>query len=65
VAFEGVRAAGVDFQLTLRGQQPVPITLRAIDGKRPSGPEIQSLIQRLPDWVTVRAFCYRTTDLRL
>jgi hypothetical protein len=65
VAFEGVRGEGVDFEMTLRGQHPVAVTLRAIDGKRPSGPEVSSLAQHLPDWVTVRAFSYRITQLKL
>jgi hypothetical protein len=65
VAFEGVRGEGIDFQMTLRGQQPIPVTLQAIDGKRPSGPEVHNLAQHLPPWVTMRAFSYRITHLNL
>jgi hypothetical protein len=65
VMFEGVRADGIDFQLTLRGSQPVDLALRGIDGKRPSGPEMQALGARLPDWVTLRAFSYRMAQIRI
>jgi hypothetical protein len=65
VMFEGIRDDGVDFQLTLRGSQPVDLILRGIDGKRPATPEIQALGSVLPKWVTLRAFSYRMTRIRV
>jgi hypothetical protein len=63
--FEGVPSDGVDFQLTLRGAAPVEIGLRAIDTKPPASPEMQTLRKSLPEWVTVRAFAYRMTKIRI
>jgi hypothetical protein len=53
VGFEGVPAAGVDIHLTLRGQHPVEIELRGMDGAPASGTAIEALSRRLPnsDWM--------------
>jgi hypothetical protein len=65
VMFEGVRDDGIDFQLVLRGSQPVELGLRAIDSKRPSSPEIEALSKQVPDWVTLIAFSYRMTQVKI
>ena len=65
VNFEGVPTAGVDIQLTLRGAQPVEVVLRGVDGAPASGPAIESVGKRLPDWVTLSSYSYRMARLRL
>jgi hypothetical protein len=65
VRFEGVPAAGVDIQLTLRGPGPVEIELLAIDGAPASGPAIEALARRLPAWTTLISYSYRTARVKL
>ena len=65
VHFEGVPAAGMDIQLTLRGSHPVEIDLRGIDGTLAAGPDIQALSRRLPDWVTLISYSYRVTRTKI
>jgi hypothetical protein len=65
VNFEGVPSGGVDIQLTLRGSRPVEVDLRGIDGAPASGPEIESVRRRLPDWVTLTSYSYRMARLKL
>jgi hypothetical protein len=65
VGFEGVPAAGVDIELTLRGSRPVEIDLRGVDGGPASGPAIEALSRRLPGWVTLIAYSYRTTRVKI
>ena len=65
VNFEGVPSAGVDLQLILRGSQPVEVDLLGIDGAPASGPEIESVSKRLPDWVALSSYSYRMARLRL
>jgi hypothetical protein len=43
LGFEGIPADGVDVQLTLRGQGPVEIELRGMDGAPASGPPSRHL----------------------
>jgi hypothetical protein len=65
VGFEGLPAAGADIQLTLRGSRPVEIDLRGIDGAPASGPDIEALVRRLPDWVTLISYSYRTAHVQI
>jgi hypothetical protein len=65
VHFEGVPAAGVDIQLTLRGSHPVEVDLRGIDGAPAAGPDIQALARRLPDWVTLNSYSYRMARVKI
>ena len=65
VNFEGVPAAGVDIQLTLRGWQPVEAELRGIDGAPATGPEVRALEARLPDWVNLTTYSYRLTRIKI
>ena len=65
VNFEGVPAAGVDIQLTLRGWQPVEVELRGIDGAPATGPEVRALGERLPDWVSLTTYSYRLSRLKI
>jgi len=57
--------AGTSLTLTLRGDAPVEIELRGIDGARPSGPEIEAVVRALPAWVTPTVTASRTTRLRI
>jgi len=63
--FEGVPAAGVDIQLTLRGADPVELDLRGIDGAPAAGPDIEALRRRLPDWVTLNSYSYRMARVKI
>ena len=63
--FEGVPAAGVDIQLTLRGADPVELDLRGIDGAPAAGPDIEALRRRLPDWVTLNSYSYRVARVKI
>jgi len=63
--FEGVDERGVDFRLVVRGQAPVEVELRAIDGALATGPEIDAVRKQLPDWATLHATAYRITRLTI
>ncbi len=65
VNFEGVPPTGVDIQLTLHGTQPVEMELVGIDGKPASGPEMDALRRRLPDWVALSSYSYRWVRLKV
>jgi hypothetical protein len=65
VSFEGVPAAGVDIQLTLRGWQPVEVELRGIDGAPATSPEVRALGERLPDWVNLTTYLYRLSRQKI
>jgi hypothetical protein len=65
VGFEGMPADGADIQLTLRGSRPVEIDLRGIDGAPASGADIEALRHRLPDWVTLISYSYRTARVKI
>jgi hypothetical protein len=65
VNFEGVPAAGVDIQLTLRGWQPVEVELRGIDGAPATGPEVRALGERLPDWVNLTTYSYHVARVKI
>jgi hypothetical protein len=65
VHFESVPATGVDIRLTLRGSHPVEVDLRGIDGAPAAGPDIRALSQRLPDWVTLTSYSYRTARMKI
>jgi hypothetical protein len=65
VGFEGVPAAGVDIDLTLRDQHPVEIELRGMDGAPASGTAIEALSRRLPNWVTLISYSYRTARVKI
>lgn len=65
VHLEGVPAAGVDIDLTLRGWQPVEIELRAIGGTPAGAPEVRALEAQLPDWVSLTTYDYRVARTRL
>ena len=63
--FYALEPAGHVVTLTLRGAAPVEIELRATDGARASGPEVDALLKALPDWVTPSAYADRTTRLKI
>jgi hypothetical protein len=63
--FYALEPAGHMVTLTLRGATPVEIELRATDGARASGPEVDALLKALPDWVTPSAYVDRTTRLKI
>ena len=65
VGFEGIPADGADIQLTLRGSRPVEVDLRGIDGAPASGADIEALRHRLPDWVTLISYSYRTAHVKI
>ena len=65
VGFEGVPANGADIQLTLRGSLPVEVELRGTDGAPAWGPDVEALRRRLPDWVTLISYSYRTARVRI
>ena len=57
--------SGVDFQLTLRGQEPVEIGLRGIDGAPGSDLTLDTFRARMPEWVTLQNLCYRMARQRI
>lgn len=57
--------AGQVLTLTLRGGAPVEIELRATDGARASGPQVEVVLKALPDWVTPSTYAVRTTRLKI
>jgi hypothetical protein len=56
---------GHSLTLTLRGQAPVEIELRGIDGTPPTGPEVTAALRTLPPWTTAHVTASRTIKLRL
>jgi hypothetical protein len=65
VHFEGVPPTGVDIQLILRGSQPVEVGLLGVDGAPASGAEMDALRRRLPDWVTLSSYSYRSVRFKI
>jgi hypothetical protein len=65
VHFEGVLESGVDFQLKVRGAQPVEVELRGSDGVPAEGPEIDAVRRQLPSWTTLGSFSFRVTRLSI
>jgi hypothetical protein len=63
VHFEGVPANGVDFQVVLRGSQPVEIELRGIEGAAVGDAAIDSVRKQSPPWATLHAISYRVSRL--
>jgi hypothetical protein len=65
VHFEGVQEGGADFQIVVRGTQPVEVELRGIDGAPATGPEIDAVRKQLPDWTTLHALSYRVAHFSI
>ena len=65
VHFEGVKEGGVDFQIVVRGTQPVEVELRGIDGAPAAGLESDAVRKQLPTWTTLHSYSYRVTRLSI